>query len=85
VSPAYREQLSRRSPQPPTGVARTGIGPGQRWVVVGINRIVGFLVLALILFFIITQPRSAANVVQSLGSTLREAAESITVFFREVV
>jgi hypothetical protein len=24
-------------------------------------------------------------VVQSLGSTLREAAESITVFFREVV
>jgi hypothetical protein len=54
-------------------------------VVVGINRIVGFLVLALILFFIITQPRSAANVVQSLGSTLREAAESITVFFREVV
>jgi large-conductance mechanosensitive channel len=53
--------------------------------VVGINRIVGFLVLALIVFFIITQPRSAANVAQSVGHTLREAAESITVFFTSLV
>ena len=52
---------------------------------VSINRVVGFLVLALVVFFIVTQPRSAAHVVQSLGSTLREAAESITVFFREIV
>jgi large-conductance mechanosensitive channel len=48
------------------------------------QRVIGFLVLALIIFFIITQPRSAANAVQSIGHTLREAAESVTVFFREL-
>ena len=50
-----------------------------------LRRIVGFLVLALIIFFVITQPRSAADVVQSLGATLRDAAESITTFFQELV
>jgi hypothetical protein len=54
-------------------------------VVVNLKRIVGFLVVALIIFFIITQPRSAANVVQSLGATLRDAADSITTFFTELV
>lgn len=49
------------------------------------NRVIGFLVLALIIFFIITQPRAAAGVVQSLASTLRDAAESITTFFRQLV
>lgn len=53
--------------------------------VVDINRVIGFLVLALIIFFIITQPKTAANVVQSLAYTLRDAAESVTVFFRELV
>ena len=53
--------------------------------VVAINRVVGFLVLALVVYFIITEPRSAAGVVQSLGHTLREAADSITLFFREIV
>lgn len=48
------------------------------------QRIVGFIVLALIIFFIITQPRSAANAVQSIGGTLRDAAESVTLFFREL-
>lgn len=46
------------------------------------SRVLGFLVLAFIIFFIITQPRSAAGVVQSIGGTLQEVAESITVFFR---
>ena len=50
-----------------------------------VNRIVGFIVLALIIFYIITQPRSAAHTAQSLGYILREAAESVTVFFRELV
>jgi large-conductance mechanosensitive channel len=53
--------------------------------VVNINRVIGFLVLAFIIFFIITDPRSAAGVVQSIAYTLREAAESVTLFFREVV
>lgn len=50
-----------------------------------INRIVGFLVLALVIYFIITDPRTAAGVVHSLAGTLRDAADSITTFFRAVV
>ena len=53
--------------------------------VVDINRVVGFLVLAFIIFFNIPQPRSAAGVVPSIAGTLREAADSITVFFTSVV
>ena len=49
------------------------------------RRIVGFLVLALVIFFIITQPKAAADVVQSIGATLKDAAESITTFFRELL
>ena len=43
------------------------------------------LVLALVIYFIITEPRTAAGVVHSLAGTLREAADSITTFFRAVV
>ncbi|HWM57237.1 MAG TPA: hypothetical protein VNO83_05335 [Pseudonocardia sp.] len=50
-----------------------------------LKRIVGFLVLALIIFFIITQPESAADAVRSIGATLRDAADSITTFFTELV
>jgi hypothetical protein len=50
-----------------------------------LRRIVGFLVAALVIFFIITQPRSAAASVQSIGATLRDAADSITTFFTELV
>jgi large-conductance mechanosensitive channel len=49
------------------------------------NRVVGFIVLALVVFFIITQPTDAAHTVQSIGHTLRDAAESVTVFFSELV
>ena len=50
-----------------------------------LRRIVGFLVLALIIFVIITQPKSAADSVQTIGATLRDAADSITTFFTELV
>lgn len=52
---------------------------------VEINRVVGFLVLALIIYFIVTEPRTAAGFVQSLGGTLRDAADSVTLFFKEIV
>jgi len=48
------------------------------------QRVVGFLALALVIFYIITQPTSAAHAVQSLGHVLRDAAESMTLFFREL-
>jgi hypothetical protein len=51
----------------------------------GWRRIVGFLVLALVIFFIITQPETAAESVQSIGATLRDAADSITTFFTRLV
>ena len=45
----------------------------------------GFLVLALGLYFIITQPEAAADTAQSIGVTLRHAADSITTFFSELL
>ena len=53
-------------------------------VKMGWRRIVGFLVLALVLFFIITQPKAAADVVQNIGAALYDAAESIGTFFKEL-
>ena len=50
-----------------------------------LRKIVGFLVLALVIFFIITQPETAADSVQTIGATLRDAANSITTFFTELV
>ena len=49
------------------------------------HRIIWFLVLALGIFFIITQPEEAADVVQSIGATLRDAADSIATFFSELL
>jgi hypothetical protein len=48
------------------------------------NRVVGFIFLALVVFYIITQPKDAAHLVQNIGGTLRDAAESVTVFFSEL-
>ena len=48
------------------------------------QRVVGFLALALVIFYIITQPTSAAHAVQGIAHTLRDAAESVTLFFREL-
>jgi large-conductance mechanosensitive channel len=49
------------------------------------NRVVSFLLLALVVFFIITQPTDAAHTVQTIAGTLRDAAKSVTVFFAELV
>jgi len=50
-----------------------------------VKRIVGLLVIVLVAFFIITQPAAAAASVQSILSTLRSAAESVTSFFTRIV
>jgi hypothetical protein len=52
---------------------------------VNVKRIVGLLVIALVVFFVISQPTAAANSVDSILSTLRGAAESVTSFFTKVV
>jgi hypothetical protein len=48
-------------------------------------RIFWFLVLALFIFLIITQPEAAAHVVESIGAALVAVANSIITFFRELL
>ena len=60
---------------PPTGVGR--------WSAV--SRIVGFLFLALIVWMIVTQPTTAANIVNDIAAILKTAATNITYFFAKVL
>lgn len=50
-----------------------------------VRRIVGLLVIALLIFFVITQPDAAATSVTNIAAVLRNAAESVTRFFTRVV
>lgn len=50
-----------------------------------VKKIVGLLVIALLIFFVVTQPDSAANSVQNIGTILKNAAESVTRFFTRIV
>jgi hypothetical protein len=52
---------------------------------VNVRKIVGLLAIALLVYFVIVQPSAAAGSVQSIGSTLRDAADSITTFFTQLV
>ena len=54
--------------------------------VVNLKKIVGFLVIALVVFYIFTQPDSAAGSLESIGTTLRNgASESVIRFFNQLV
>jgi hypothetical protein len=53
--------------------------------VVNLKKIVGFLVIALVVFYIFTQPDSAAGSLESIGATLRNGAESVIRFFNQLV
>ncbi|HEY0812826.1 MAG TPA: hypothetical protein VGE11_06050 [Pseudonocardia sp.] len=48
------------------------------------GRIVGFLFIALIVWMILTQPTTAAHIVNNIFAILRTAATNITHFFAEV-
>ena len=52
---------------------------------VNVKKIVGLLVLALLIFFVVTQPTAAANSVQSIVGWLRGAAVAVTQFFTSLV
>jgi hypothetical protein len=62
-----------------------GPSPGRTVVVVNVKKIVGLIAIALLIFFVITQPNGAAESVQNMGGILRDAAESITSFFTQLV
>ena len=49
-----------------------------------LRRIVGFLFVALIVWLVLTQPDTAANIVKSIAAILETAATNITHFFSEI-
>jgi hypothetical protein len=49
------------------------------------SRLVAFLVVALLIFFIISQPETAADTVKAIASTLVNAFEAVITFFDELV
>lgn len=50
-----------------------------------VRKIVGLLVIALLIFFVVTQPGAAANSLQNIGGILADAANSIVTFLTELV
>jgi hypothetical protein len=54
-------------------------------VVVNVKKIVGLLAIALLIFFVVTQPDGAATSLQNIGTTLRDAANSVTRFVTQLV
>jgi hypothetical protein len=53
--------------------------------VVNVKKIGGLAAMALVLFFVFTQPEDAAGSVQNVGTTLRDGAESVITFFTQLV
>jgi len=54
-------------------------------VVVNVKKIVGVLAVALLLWFVFTQPDNAAGSMQNIGTTLRDGADSVIRFFTQLV
>ena len=50
-----------------------------------VKKILGLLAIALVIFFVLTQPGTAANAVDNILGMLQDAAESATSFFTNVV
>ncbi len=49
------------------------------------SRLVGLLVVALLIFFVVTQPETAADTVKAIGATLVNFFEAVITFFDELV
>jgi hypothetical protein len=52
---------------------------------VNLRRIVGFLFLALLVWLVLTQPDTAANILRNIAAILETAATNVTHFFSRVV
>jgi hypothetical protein len=66
-------------------IISSGLRPVRTVVVVNVKKIVGLLAIALLLFFVFTQPDNAAGSVTSIGTTLRDGAESVIRFVTQLV
>lgn len=60
------------------------LGSGTEYVLVNAKRIIVLLVVAFVLFFLISQPQESANVVDSVLGALRDGADSIITFVRSL-
>ena len=49
------------------------------------RRLVGFLFLALVVWLILTQPTTAANIFNDIAAILKTAAHNITSFFTQIL
>ncbi|GEL19968.1 hypothetical protein [Pseudonocardia asaccharolytica] len=59
--------------------------PERTVVALNLKKILTLLGVALVVFFIVTQPTGAANALGNIGTILRDAANSVTSFFTQVV
>jgi hypothetical protein len=50
-----------------------------------VRRLVGLIVIALLVFWVLAQPDSAAGTIQSIVAILRDAAEAVIRFFTQLV
>ena len=50
-----------------------------------VKKIVGLLVVALLIYFVVVQPESAATSLQNIGTILKNAADSVTRFVTRLV
>lgn len=49
------------------------------------RRILGWIIVIFLIFWVVTRPEGAANSVQNAGNILRDAGESISTFFTELI
>ena len=57
-------------------------GSGTEYVLVNAKKLIVLVVVAFVLFFLITQPQESADVVDSILTWLKDGAESIITFVK---
>ena len=48
------------------------------------RRVLGFIALAFVIFYILTQPVNSANAVRGAGSMLQNAASALATFLQSI-
>lgn len=63
---------------------QTGAGTRTGLITVNLKKILTFAGVGLLLFFLIAEPQQAAQLVQNILGTLREAAEALITFVKQL-
>lgn len=70
------------------GVPRASTGSGETGLVTvnaNVKKVLTWLVVAFVLWFLFTQPTQSADLVQGVVGLLQQAAEAVITFFRSLV